>query len=258
VTKLPISVCMISGAEAHRIGKALASVAEWTSETIIVLNQEVSDGTDSAAACFGAKIYREPWRGFIAQKNSVAAKASCPWILGLDADEVVPLSLRDEIAALFTSGKTPSEAAFRFPRCTLYCGRWIRHGDWYPDYVTRLWRKDAAEWVGVEPHARLQVRGGLGTLAAELSHYSNDSIDQQISKIAPYSADFVRHRQQNGLDTGITDLTIRPAWRFLRSYILRRGFLDGWQGFYIASLTAFSTLTRYVKVLEAEKKQSEK
>jgi glycosyltransferase involved in cell wall biosynthesis len=249
---------MISGAEAHRIGRALASVAAWTSETIIVLNQEVSDGTDSAAACFGARIYREPWRGFVAQKNSAAAKAAFPWILGLDADEVVPIELRDEISSLFSAGRTPSEAAFRFPRCTLYCGRWIRHGDWYPDYVTRLWRKDSAEWVGVEPHARLQVRGPLGTLTAELSHYSNDSIDQQISKIAPYSADFVRHRQQNGLKTGITDLTIRPAWRFLRSYILRQGFLDGWQGFYIASLTAFSTLTRYVKVLEAEKKQSEK
>jgi glycosyltransferase involved in cell wall biosynthesis len=247
---------MISGAEAHRIGKALASVAGWTSEIVIVLNEEVSDGTDSLAAAFGAKIYREPWRGFVAQKNSVALKAGCPWILGLDADEIVPEKLREEIAALF-SGQNPAEAAFRFPRCTHYCGRWIRHGDWYPDYVTRLWRKDAAEWVGVDPHARLEVRGSIGTLAEQLLHYSNDSIDQQISKIAPYSDDFVRHRQQNGLSAGITDLTVRPAWRFLRAYILRRGFLDGWQGFYIASLTAFSTLTRYVKVLEAEKKQKE-
>src|SRR5580693_2260307 len=147
---------MISGAEAHRIGKALASVAGWTSEIVIVLNEEVSDGTDSLAAAFGAKIYREPWRGFVAQKNSVALKAGCPWILGLDADEIVPEKLREEIAALF-SGQNPAEAAFRFPRCTHYCGRWIRHGDWYPDYVTRLWRKDAAEWVGVDPHARLEV-----------------------------------------------------------------------------------------------------
>jgi glycosyltransferase involved in cell wall biosynthesis len=247
---------MISGAEAHRIGKALASVAEWASETVIVLNAEVNDGTDKIAATFGAKVYREPWRGFIAQKNSVAAKATYPWILGLDADEVVPVELRDEIAAVFSAGRSPTEAAFRFPRCSHYCGRWIRHGDWYPDYVTRLWRKDAAEWVGVDPHARLEVRGSVGTLNAELLHYSNDSIDQQISKIGPYSADFVRHRQQNGLSAGISDLTIRPVWRFLRAYILRRGFLDGWQGFYIASLTAFSTLTRYVKVLEAEKNRA--
>jgi glycosyltransferase involved in cell wall biosynthesis len=249
---------MISGAEAHRIAKALASVAEWTSEIVVVLNEEVSDGTDKAAASFGAKVFREPWRGFVAQKNSAAAKAGCSWILGLDADEVVSGPLRDEMTARFGAGQTPSEAAFRFPRCTHYCGRWIRHGDWYPDYVTRLWRKEAAEWIGVEPHARLELRGAVGTFAAELLHYSNDSIDQQISKIAPYSADFVRHRRQNGLSAGMADLTIRPAWRFLRAYVLRRGFLDGWQGFYIASLTAFSTLTRYVKVLEAEKKQNEK
>jgi hypothetical protein len=110
----------------------------------------------------------------------------------------------------------------------------------------------------VEPHAGLEVRGQTGTLVAELLHYSNDSIDQQLSKIAPYSADFVRHRRQNGQSAGVADLTIRPAWRFFRAYMLRRGFLDGWPGFYIASLNAFSTLTRYVKVLEAEKKSSEK
>ena len=249
---------MISAAESHRIGKALASVAEWTSEIVVVLNEEVSDGTDNVAASFGARVIREPWRGFAAQKNAAAAKAALPWILGLDADEVVSAPLRERIAALFEAGRVPSEAAFRFPRCTWYCGRWIRHGDWYPDYVTRLWRKDAAQWTGVEPHAGLAVRGAVGTLAADLFHYSNDSIDQQISKIVPYSADFVRHRQQNGRSAGVADLAIRPAWRFFRAYVLRRGFLDGWPGFYIASLNAFSTLTRYVKVLEAERKSSAK
>jgi glycosyltransferase involved in cell wall biosynthesis len=245
---------MISGAECHRIGKALASVAEWASEIVVVLNEEVSDGTDSTAASFGAKVLREPWRGFAAQKNAAAAQAGCPWIIGLDADEVVSAPLRERMAALFEAGRVPSEAAFRFPRCAWYCGRWIRHGDWYPDYVTRLWRKGAAEWTGVEPHAGLVVRGAVGTLAADLLHYSNDSIDQQISKIVPYSADFVRHRRQNGQSAGVADLAIRPAWRFFRAYVLRRGFLDGWPGFYIASLNAFSTLTRYVKVLEAEGK----
>ncbi len=243
---------MVSGAEAHRIGRALESVAGWASEIIVVLNQEVNDGTEAVASSFGAKVFREPWRGFVGQKNSVAAKANCPWILGLDADEVVSPQLRQEIAALFSGGKEPSECALRFPRCTFYCGRWIRHGDWYPDYVVRLWRKNSAQWSGVEPHASLQITGPIGTLSAELLHYSNDSIDQQLSKIASYSADFVRHRRENGMSAGITDLTIRPAWRFVRAYFLRRGFLDGWPGFYIASLTAFSTLTRYVKVLEAE------
>jgi hypothetical protein len=249
---------MIAGAEAGRIGRALGSVAPWAGEIVVVLNQEVNDGTDAAAAGFGAKVFREPWRGFKAQKNSVAAKAGCPWILGLDADEVVSEALRREIEGLFSGGRTPAEAAFRFARCTHYCGRWIRHGDWYPDYVTRLWRKEAAEWTGVDPHARLEVQGKVGTLKADLEHYSNASIDQQILKIVPYSEDFVRHRREQGLSAGVTDLAFRPAWRFFRAYVLRRGFLDGWQGFYIAGLNAFSALTRYAKMLETERKTSGK
>src|SRR5580658_7422424 len=127
VTKLPISVCMISGAESRRIGKSLASVAEWTSEMVVVLNQEVSDGTDAAAAALGAQVFREPWRGFVAQKNSCADKASQPWLLGLDADEVVSDGLRQEIVELFAP--TPSGAAYSFPRRSFYYGRWIGHGD---------------------------------------------------------------------------------------------------------------------------------
>ena len=144
--KLPISVCMVSGAEAHRIGRALESVADWASEIIVVLNEEVADGTDALAARFGAKIFREPWRGFIAQKNSAAEKATQPWLLNLDADEVVSPELQREIAATVQGEENPL-AACEFPRCTFYCGRWIRHGDWYPDRVLRLWRRGTARWL---------------------------------------------------------------------------------------------------------------
>src|SRR5438034_5807548 len=134
--KLPLSVCLVSGAEAHRIGRALGSVMDWASEIIVVLNEEVQDGTEEIALAHGAKIFREPWQGFIAQKNSAAQKASQPWLLGLDADEEVPLSLRSEIEGLFADGsKENGCAAHSLPRCTFYCGRWIRHGDWYPDRV---------------------------------------------------------------------------------------------------------------------------
>jgi glycosyltransferase involved in cell wall biosynthesis len=250
--KLPISVCLISGAEAHRIGRALDSVMDWTHEIIVVLNREVQDGTEEIALARGAKIFREPWQGFIAQKNSAAQKASQPWLLGLDADEEVPPGLRSEIESLFAHGpKENACAAYSLPRCTFYCGRWIRHGDWYPDRVVRLWKKEAASWAGLEPHARLSVRGPVGKLHSELLHFSNESIDRQIAKIAPYSDEFVRHRLAQGKSAGLFDLAVRPIWRFLRGYFFKLGFLDGWQGYYIASLTAFSTLTRYTKVREA-------
>jgi len=248
--RLPISVCIVSGAEAHRIGQTLESVASWTGEIIVVLNAEVQDGTDEVAARYGARVFREPWKGFIGQKNSVAEKATKPWLLNLDADEVVTPGLAAEIRAAVSLPQSP-HAAYEFPRCTFYCGRWIRHGDWYPDRVLRLWQRGKARWTGEEPHARLEVAGNIGRLRSDLQHHSNESIARQIAKIAPYHADFVKRRVEAGKPVGGFELVIRPVWRFLRAYFLRLGFLDGWQGLYIAGLSSFSTLTRYAMVREA-------
>jgi len=254
-SRLPLSVCMISGAEAPRIRRALDSVAGWTSEIIVVINQEVSDGTDRIAESYGARVFREPWKGHIAQKNSVADKATQEWILGLDADEVVSPELRAEMEQLFVeAGKMQSFAAFNFPRCTFFCGRWIRHGDWYPDHQTRLWRRGAAEWDGIDPHDKLLVRGTVGRLRRDLLHYNAENIDQQIGKISRYSEDFLRDAVTHRRGASGFDLVIRPAWRFVRSYCLRLGFLDGWQGVYIAWMTAFYTATRYAKVRALQEK----
>jgi glycosyltransferase involved in cell wall biosynthesis len=246
---LPLSVCIISGPEAVRIGRSLESVAAWAAEIIVVLNQDVDDGTDKIAIKHGARVFREPWRGFIAQKNSCADKAGCPWLLNLDADEIVSKELAAEIAAAITASS--QHAAYEFPRCTFYSGRWIRHGDWYPDRVLRLWRRGTARWSGEDPHARLEVNGSIGRLRSDLLHHSNESIARQIAKIAPYHADFVKRRAADGTPVGWIELAFRPAWKFLRAYLFRRGFLDGWQGFYIAALGSFSTLTRYALLREA-------
>src|SRR5258708_7475514 len=145
---LPLSVSVISGAEAHRIGNLLRSVAGWTTEIIVVINDDVNDGTEQVALAHGARVFREPWKGHAAQKTSAAQKATQPWILSLDCDEEVPLSLRAEIEqTLADPSKTGSFSAFEFPRCTQYCNRWIRHGDWYPDRVIRLWKKGSATWT---------------------------------------------------------------------------------------------------------------
>ncbi|MHB1306709.1 MAG: glycosyltransferase family 2 protein [Limisphaerales bacterium] len=252
MTPLPISVCMISGAEAHRIGGALESVAGWTREVIVVLNEEVGDGTEEIAVRHGARVFREPWKGHVAQKNSAARKASQPWRLGLDADEVVSPALRTEIEETFARPEPLEQhAAFSFPRLTRYCGRWIRHGDWYPDRSVRLWKRDAAEWGGVDPHDKLLVRGRVGRLHGDLLHYNAEHIDRQVAKITSFGNDFVRHMQAVGRDARWLDLAMRPWWRFFRGYVLRLGFLDGWQGYHIAWMTAFHTINRYAKLREA-------
>jgi glycosyltransferase involved in cell wall biosynthesis len=251
--KLPVSVCLIAGNEAQRIPRALASVAHWAAEIIVVLNADVNDGTDKIAEAHGARVFREPWKGHIAQKNSAAQKATQEWILGLDADEEVSPELCAEIQQLFARPDWQRPfAAFSFPRCTFYCDRWIRHGDWYPDRKTRLWRRGSATWGGIDPHDKLIVQGRVGRLRSDLRHFSHESINRQIQKLVPFSDDFVKHRRTAGRSVTFMDLAIRPWWRFFRAYVVRRGFLDGWPGYYIAWFNAFSAITRYAKVREAE------
>jgi len=250
---------MTSAAEAGRIGRALESVAGWTSEIIVVLNQEVMDGTEEIARQHGAKVFREPWKGYIGQMNSAAQKAAGEWILGLDADEAVSPELRQEIESLFAhKSTTDGFAAFSFPRLSWYCERWIRHGDWYPDRQTRLWRRGRAQWGGVDPHAKLQVDGAIRKLRGDLHHYSRPSINDHLRKIIPFSDEFVRQHVGTGGKPSVFDMTLRPCWRFFRAYCLRLGFLDGWPGYYIACHTAFSTLVRYAKLREASLARNER
>jgi len=244
---------MIAGNEATRIRRALESVAGWTSEIIVILNVDVNDGTDIIAAEFGVKVFREPWKGHIAQKNSAAQKAGGEWLLGLDADEVVSTELRAELEHLFSAPeKMRSFVAFCFPRCSLYCGRWIRHGDWYPDRQTRLWRRGTAKWGGIDPHDKLLVTGKIGRLNGDLRHYTMESLEQQMKKTVAYANDFARHCAEQRKTVRVLDLWLRPAWRFGRAYLLRLGFLDGWQGFAIARMAAVYTFLRYLKAYQAQ------
>ncbi len=248
---LPISVCLIAGNEAARIHRALASVTGWTRETIVVINDDVNDGTDRIAESFGARVFREPWKGHKTQKNSAADKAGQEWILGLDADEEVSPALREEIQQLFqTPASTQPFAAFSFPRCTLYGGRWIRHGDWYPDRKSRLWRRNQARWEGGELHESLVAQGKTGRLKSDLLHYSMEDLNHHLRKTAKYSDFFARER--SGLRVGVAEIWFRPWWRFFRGYFLRLGFLDGWQGYAVARMASLETFLRYAKIREAQ------
>jgi glycosyltransferase involved in cell wall biosynthesis len=250
---LPLSVCLIAGAEAARLRRALDSVAGWVEEIIVVINDDVADGTDQIAAACGAKVFREPWKGHIAQKNSAAQKAGSDWILGLDADEEISPALRAEIQKLF-SGAEPLKScvAFSLPRCTFFGGRWIRHGDWYPDRKVRLWRRGQAHWGGVNPHDALIVNGRVGKLRQDLLHHSMESLDHQIRKAMAYADDFARECAAQNRRVSWLEIALRPGWRFVRSFIFRLGFLDGLQGYVIARMTAFYTFLRYLKAREIQ------
>ena len=251
IQPLPISVCLVAGNEAHRIRRTLASVQGWTSEIILAIDDTVTDGTDKIAESFGAKVFSQPWRGHAAHRNFASTHATQPWLLAIDADEVVSDSLRDEIIVAFEKLDPQTlPAAYSFPRLSFFGGRWIRHGNWYPDRKVRLWRKDAGQWEG-DPHEKLVLRGTVVPLRADLLHFSNENIDQLLGKIRIVSTIFAQQSQTRQRRTRWTDLAIRPFWKFFRAYVLRRGFLDGWPGYFIAWMDAFSTVTRYAKVVEA-------
>ena len=171
---------MISGPDATRIGRALESIRGWVSDIVVVVNDDVADGTDKIAEQHGARVFREPWKEHIAQKNSAAEKATQPWILGLDSDEEISSKLKDSIHRFFLSPKADGPAALKMARCSLFLGHWVRHGDWYPDWQTRLWRVGKAKWGGTDPHDRLLVEGKVGTLSGDILHYSNPSISNYV------------------------------------------------------------------------------
>ena len=233
-------------------------MAGWAEEIVIVLNEEVQDETENIATEFGATVYREPWKGHIEQKNTAAAKATLDWSLGLDSDEVASIEMMKEIRNIVSSVNSQRAACYSFPRCTEYAGKMIRHGDWYPDRQTRLWKTGTAKWGGTNPHDKLISDGVVVKLSGEILHYSMDSFDHQIQKYMRYADDFAREAQKNGRLISLCELFFRPSWRFFRGYFLKRGFMDGWQGLTIARMTSFYTFIRYIKAYEAQSSGGQK
>ena len=121
-------------------------------------------------------------------------------------------------------------------RCSLFLGHWVRHGDWYPDWQTRLWRAGKAKWGGTDPHDRLIVEGRVGTLSGDMLHYSNPSISRYVSKINYFSDLYLESRLKKRSRWLPAEATFRAFWRFFRAYVFRLGFLDGYPGFYIGCL----------------------
>jgi hypothetical protein len=249
MNRLPLSVCLISGAEAQRIGRALESVAGWTAEIVVVLNEEVGDATESIVRSHGGVVHRRPWPGFREQKNLVQDLAAQTWVLQLDADEEVSVPLRRDIEAFF-QGDHQHFSGASCPRKVWFLGRWITHGDWYPDRVLRIYRRDRGRWGGSEEHCRVEVEGRVRRLRGDLHHYTNPTIASYVGKM-PYYADLFLKRQIAGNAGWFAPAVVfRAAWRFLRGYVFRLGFLDGYPGFFIAASTAYATLVRHSRLFE--------
>ncbi|WP_323017123.1 glycosyltransferase family 2 protein [Castellaniella sp.] len=241
---MKLSVIVITKNEAGHIGACLDSVA--FADEIIVVDSGSTDATCDLARQHGARvIVTEDWPGFGPQKNRALDLVTGDWVLSIDADERVTPELALSIQAVL---QAPDADAYRIARLSTFCGRWIRHSGWWPDYVVRLFRRDAGRFTGATVHERVQVRGRTDTLEGHFLHYPYASLEVFIDKINRYSTEAARGAFEQGRRTSLLGPFGHAAWTFIRHYLLRRGFLDGWQGLVLAGMAATGSFYRYVKL----------
>ena len=231
-----ISACIIAFNEADRIGACLASL-DFCDE-IVVVDSFSSDRTVEIAESMGARVLQRPFDGFRSQKQYAVEQARHDWVLCLDADERVGEALRASILRVRDAG-FGTAAGYRFARLSDYFGRFLRHGNAYPDRVLRLFDRRRGGWRGKrEVHEAASVDGALETLAGDLIHYPYRSLEQQLAKTQRYARMMAEHDHARGRRATLTGLILSPAWRFWRGYLLRGGFLDGWHGLVYAYVRA--------------------
>jgi glycosyltransferase involved in cell wall biosynthesis len=186
------------------------------------------------------------WQGFGAQKNRALALAGGDWVFSLDCDERVTPQLRQQILAAIASPQ--GHAAFSVDRRSSFCGQFMRHSGWSPDRVVRLFRRDAARFSDHQVHERVITEGTVGRLPGELLHESMVDLESALDKLDRYSSAGARDLQRRGVRGSLGKALAHGLWAFFRTYVLRRGFLDGALGFVLAVSVAEGTYYRYLKL----------
>ena len=242
---LPLSLVVITRDAAAELPDCLAS-ASFAAECLVV-DSGSADDTVAVARAAGARVLVEPWRGFGAQKQFAVEQARHDWVLCLDADERVSPELAAAIAARFASG-APAVSAYACPRRNRFLGRWLRHGEGYPDLVVRLFDRRHARWSDDAVHERVIPDASPARLAGDLLHHSAESIESYVAKQNRYTSLQAAALHARGERASAMRIVAAPLVRFLRFYVLRAGFLDGVAGFAHVAIGAFASFLKYVKL----------
>ncbi len=243
-----LCACVIARDEEDRIRRCLESVA-WVDECVVVVDARSRDGTERIARELGARVVRRRYDGNLEQKNAALELVEAAWVLALDADEALSPELARRIrAALDRDGEGCD--GFELNRVTWHLGRWIRHGDFYPDWQLRLFRAGCGRWAGTNPHGRVRVEGPVRRLSGDLEHRSYADLADQVGRIREFSRIEAEALHAAGRTTRLSDLVLRPPARFLRAYLLKRGYRDGVAGLVIAVASAFHVFLKYAMLWE--------
>ncbi len=230
----PLSIVILT----YNSEKHLAEVLESASfaDEVLILDSGSTDNTLPIAQESHCRIEHQEWLGFGRQKQRAVDLATNDWIYVLDSDEVIPQDLRNEILKTLES---PEFSAYTIPRLNYFFGKPIRHGGLYPDATLRLFYRRKARFTEDAVHEKVITDESIGTLKYPMIHYAYDTVEEFITKQNRYSTLGAKPNHFNAL--------VNPTWTFLRMYIIKQGFLDGWHGYLIARLYAQYTFWKYVK-----------
>jgi len=249
--KMEISAVIITYNEEKRLEPALKSLS-GIAEEIIVVDRYSDDDTLKIAKKYTDRVFQRKWTNFADQKNFANGKAKFSWILSLDADERLSPKLKEEIIQL--KEQEPGCSGFSMPREVFYLGRWIRHSGWYPDRKIRLFQMEKARWEGEYVHEKLVIKGKVKKLNGSIHHFTYRNISDHLRRINTFSDLGAQKVYAQNKKCRWYHLLFLPFFRFLRAYILKAGFLDGFAGFVISVLDAYSVFARYAKLKEIWKK----
>jgi glycosyltransferase involved in cell wall biosynthesis len=249
-----LSAVVITLNEELNIARCLESLSGVASE-IVVVDSLSTDRTEEICRRYGVKFIKQPFLGYIEQKNFALAQATFDHILSLDADEALSPELRDSILSL---GEEWPADGYYFNRLTSYCGRYIRHGGWYPDRKLRLFDRTKGSWQGMNPHDKFVLEPGCikAFLKGDLLHYSFYTIDQHITQINKFSGIKAEVLFNAGKRAGFLKMSLSPCLKFLKTYFFKLGFLDGFYGYVISRNSAHSTFLKYAKLRALHKRKN--
>ena len=242
-----LSAVIITLNEERNIGRCIDSLS-GVADDIVVVDSGSADRTEAICREKGARFHYHAWEGYLEQKNHANSLAEHPHILSIDADEALSEPLRASILAVKDNMQAD---AYSMNRLTNYCGRWIRHGGWYPDTKIRIFHRDKFAWGGERIHEVLEQKDPSGVvehLSGDLLHYSYYSIAQHIAQANHFTDLTALTAVEKGKKAGLAKILISPAVKFFRDYVVKLGFLDGYYGYVVCRISAQATFLKYAKI----------